>query len=302
MTLKQVWLDVGWLIVLIVTFAVPLTLDAYGKLTYFTSLLFWVIPSLYLWPAFRSITAAGRGRRRRALRTSIFTLVGFGVALDYLVGHITFRFGDCGPEGMYVYCLQAPGGLVPLEEILFYAFAPVAMVLVYACADERWLSKYNPADELIEIKLIQVSPAWVIVAAGLALSWLVAWWINGTFPTYIAFLSGVGLLPTIFLYRTVRRLVNWPAFAVTVLYVLVTSIVWEVTLAIPRGWWGFEPSAMLGIFVHAWSSGDSVFPVEEVGVWTAAPFLALMTYETTKAFFHHPLSSREALFGPRSPE
>src|SRR5688572_3547717 len=142
MPLKQVWLDVGWLIVLIVTFAVPLTLDAYGKLTYFTSMVFWLIPSLYLWPVFRSITAAGRGRRRRALRTSIFTLVGFGVALDYLVGHIAFRFGDCGPGGMYVYCLRTPGGLIPLEEILFYAFAPVAMVLVYACADERWLSKY----------------------------------------------------------------------------------------------------------------------------------------------------------------
>src|SRR5262245_45250246 len=135
MTLRQIWLDVGWLIVLVVTFAVPFALDAYGKLTYFTSLLFWIIPSLYLWPVFRMITASGRGRRRRALWVSILTLVGFGAALDFLVGHLTFRFADCGPAGMYVYCLQGPGGLVPIEELLFYAFAPVAMVLVYACAD-----------------------------------------------------------------------------------------------------------------------------------------------------------------------
>lgn len=302
MTLRQLWLDVGWLIVLIVTFAVPLALDAYGKLTYFTSLLFWVIPGLYLWPAFRSMTAGGRGRRRRALRASIVTLVGFGTALDFLVGHLTFRFGDCGPSGMYVHCLPGPGGLVPIEEILFYAFSPIAMVLVYACADERWLSKYNPPDDLIAVRLVQISPAWMAVAALVALSWLVVWRINSAFPTYVAFLSGVGLLPTIFLYRAARRLVNWPAFAVTVLYVLVTSIVWEVTLAIPRRWWGFEPSAMVGVFITAWSSGDSLFPIEEVGVWTAAPFLVLLTYETAKAFFHHPLSSRDALFGRRSPE
>jgi hypothetical protein len=298
LTLRDIWLDVGWLIVLIVTIAVPLTLDAYGWLTYFTSLLFWLTPILYLWPAFHSITAHGRGRRRRALRVSIATLVVFGTALDFLVGHFTFRFADCGPAGPYIKCIQGPGGSVPIEELLFYTFAPVAMVLVYACADERWLSRYNPADNLVNLRLIRVSPAWLVVAAAVAVSWLVIWRVNGTFPTYFAFLSGIGLVPTIFLYRAARSLINWPAFAVTVLYVLVTSIVWEVTLAIPRGWWGFEPAAMVGIYVDAWSTAGSVFPIEEIGVWMAAPFLTLLTYESAKAFFHHPRSSREALFGP----
>jgi len=118
--------------------------------------------------------------------------------------------------GAYVACIHGPGGLVPIEELLFYALAPLAIVLVYACADELWLKLYNPPDDLINIKLIHVSPAWLVVAALLGVSWLIIWRINGTFPTYVAFLSGVGLLPTIFLYRTARQLMNWPAFAVTV--------------------------------------------------------------------------------------
>jgi len=57
-----------WLVMLVVTVAVPLGLDAAGRLTYFTSLALWGIPILYLWPVFNSITANGTGRRRRALR------------------------------------------------------------------------------------------------------------------------------------------------------------------------------------------------------------------------------------------
>ena len=293
----QVLHDVGWLFVLVATFAVPFTLDAYGRLTYFTSLTFWLVPILYLWPLFRSITARGRGRRRRALRTSVAALLVFGAALDFLVGHITFRFDNCDT---YVYCLRGPCGLVPIEELLFYALAPAAMVLVYACADELWLKLYNPQDDLSKVRLVEFSPGSLAGAAGAAALLLVIWRINGTFPTYLAFLAGLGLLPTLFLYRTVRQFMNWPAFAVTLLYVLVTASVWEVTLALPRGWWGFEPAAMIGVYVNAWSTMFSRFPIEEIGVWLAAPFFTLLTYEFAKAFFHHPLPGRVALFGTGS--
>ena len=30
---------------------------------------------------------------------------------------------------------------------------PTAIVLVYACADARWLSKYNPKDDLLDARL-----------------------------------------------------------------------------------------------------------------------------------------------------
>jgi hypothetical protein len=278
----------------------PLTLDAVGRLTYFSSLVLWAIPIAYLWPAFNMITSEGTGRRRRALRWSAGTIVVLGVVLDFVFGHLTLRFPGCdAPDsGPYVLCLPALRGSVPIEELLFYAMGPVAIVLVYACADERWLRRYNPTDDLLDLKLIQLSPRLAIVALIAAVAALVLWRVNGTFPTYFVFLAAGAILPAMFLYRAIGRLTNWPAFAVTVLYVLVTSVIWEVTLAIPRQWWAYEPSGMLGVTITAWSRGDAIFPLEAAVVWLFAPFSSILTYEFAKALTHHPRPTKVALFGP----
>jgi hypothetical protein len=298
--MRALWLNLGWLVVLVSTVAVALGLDAAGRLTYFTSLVLWGIPILYLWPVFSMLTASGTGRRRRALRWTVGTIVVLGIVLDFLLGHLTLRFPGCSETGadQYVLCLPAVGGRVPLEELLFYAMGPIAIVLVYACADERWLSKYNPVDDLLNLRLIQPSPRLMIVAAVAAVTALVLWRVNGTFPTYFAFLSAGALLPAIFLYRAIGNLTNWPAFAVTTLYVILTSIIWEVTLAIPRGWWGYQSSGMIGVTIAAWSRGDAIFPVEAAAVWLFAPFASILTYEFAKALTHHPRPTGAALFGP----
>jgi hypothetical protein len=276
MGMRTFWLNLGWLVMLVVTIAVPLGLDAAGRLTYFTSLGLWGIPILYLWPVFNLITAEGTGRRRRALRWTVGFIVALGILLDFVFGHLTLRFPGCSEPagaGPYVLCLPAVGGHVPLEELLFYAMGPVAIVLVYGCADERWLSRYNPKDDLLDLRLIQLSPRLAIVAVGAAVTALILWRVNGTFPTY------------------------WPAFAVTTLYVLVTSLIWEVTLAIPRQWWGYERSGMIGLTITAWSRGDAIFPVEAAVVWLFAPFASILTYEFAKALAHHPRTITGALFG-----
>jgi hypothetical protein len=300
MTIRTFWLNLGWLVILVVTVAVPLLLDAAGRLTYFTSLVLWGIPVLYLWPVFNTITADGTGRRRKALRWTAGTIVVLGIVLDFVLGFLTLRFPGCNEPAdvaPYVWCLPAVGGRIPVEELLFYAMGPVAIVLVYACADERWLSCYNPKEDLLDLKLIQVSPRLMIVAAGATLTALVLWWVNGNFPTYFAFLAAGAVLPAMFLYRAIGKLTNWPAFAVTTLYVIVTSLVWEVTLAIPRQWWGYEPSGMIGLTIAAWSRGDAIFPVEAAVVWLFAPFSSILTYEFAKALTHHPRATKVALFG-----
>jgi hypothetical protein len=294
-------LRLGWLVCLVVTFAVPLTLDSWGALDYMASLLFWLIPILYLSWSFMTITAGGHGRRRLALLASAGSIVVLGTVLDFLFGHKTLRFEGCEqPDwGQYWACLPAVGGAVPVEELLFYALGPVAMVMVYAVADEVWLRHYNPADDLLNVRLIQVSRSVVITSAIAAVVLAIAWRVNGTFPTYAAFLVAGALLPAMFLYRCIGGLTNWPAFAVTVLYVILTSIVWEVTLAIPRGWWGYEPTGMLGWAISAWSPGTAMFPIEAAFVWISAPFFTVLLYEFAKAFTHHPRRStpRVALFG-----
>jgi hypothetical protein len=300
MRIRAFWLNLGWLVMLVVTFAVPLGLDAVGRLTYFTSLALWGIPILYLWPVFNMLTAAGTGRRRRALRWTIATIVGLGVVLDFVLGYLTLRFPGCSEPpgaGPYVWCLPAVGGRIPVEELLFYAMGPAAIVLVYACADERWLSRYNPPDDLLDLKLIQPSPPLMAVAAGAVLTALVLWRVNGNFPTYFAFIAAGAVLPAMLLYRAIGNLTNWPAFAVTTLYVILTSVIWEVTLAIPRQWWGYEASGMIGVTITAWSRGDAIFPVEAGAVWLFAPFSSILSYEFAKALTHHPRATTVALFG-----
>jgi hypothetical protein len=302
-SVRELLMQLGWLGALVFTFAVTLGLDAIGRLNYSSSLLFWVIPIAYLTWTFRTVTAGGQGRRRQALLASTGTIIVLGIVLDFLLGYKTLRFPDCGkPDwGEYAYCFPAVGGFVPLEEILFYALGPVAMVLVYACADEVWLRRYNPFDDLLDVKLLQFSPSIAIAAAVVFAALLIVWRVNGTFPTYAAFLAAGALLPAMFLYRCVSGLTNWPAFAVTILYTLVTSITWEVTLAIPRGWWGYEPSGMLGLYISAWAPPGSLFPIEAAFVWITAPFFTVLSYEFAKAFMHHPARQHPsvALFGAK---
>jgi hypothetical protein len=296
---RNVWINVGWLFVLVAVFAVPLTLDGFGRLTYFWSLTMWALPVAYLWPVFNRLTADGRGRRRRAVWWTIGSIVVLGVVLDFLLGHLILRFAGCGATpSPYVACLPAVNGSIPVEEILFYALGPAAIVLVYACADERWMRAYNPPDDLLDMRLIHPSGRLMVTAVVAAAALVAVWQSRGTFPTYAAFLAAGALLPAIALYRSVHTLVNWQAFAVTTLYVIVTSVVWEVTLAIPRRWWGYETDAMLGILVDAWSGPGAPFPIEAAFVWLCVPFSTILSYEFAKALMHHPGGIRSALFGP----
>jgi hypothetical protein len=303
MKTRTFWLNLGWLVVLVLTFAVPLALDGAGRLNYFSSLTMWLIPILYLWPTFSMLTASGTGRRRRALVWTVATIVGLGIVLDFVLGFLTLRFPGCTdpdvpPTGRYLLCLPAVHGRIPIEELLFYAMGPVAMVLVYACCDERWLGKYNPPDDLVNLKLIQISPRIAAVGAAAAVAALLLWRVNGTFPTYFVFLAAGAVLPAMFLYRAIGGLTNWPAFAMTTLYVILTSVIWEATLAIPRLWWGYQRSGMVGVTIAAWSRGDAIFPLEAAVVWLFAPFASVLTYEFAKALTHHPKPTRVALFGP----
>src|SRR6267143_6014691 len=97
MRMRTFWLNLGWLVVLVVTVAVPLALDGVGRLNYFTSLTLWGIPILYLWPVFSVITADGTGRRRRALRWTVATIVVLGIVLDFVLGFLVLICGVCHP-------------------------------------------------------------------------------------------------------------------------------------------------------------------------------------------------------------
>jgi len=55
------------------------------------------------------------------------------------------------------------------------------------------------------------------------------------------------------------------------------SIIWEVTLALPRGYWDYQHGAMLGIFIGVWHD----LPIEAITVWIFCT-LVIMFYEYVK--------------------
>ena len=117
MTTRAFWLNLGWLVMLVLTVAVPLGLDAVGRLTYF-----WPRPVGYSdslpVAGFQSAHGGGTGRRRRALRYSVGTIVVLGIVLDFVLGFLTLRFPGCnGPASSspYLWCLPAVHGRIPIE-------------------------------------------------------------------------------------------------------------------------------------------------------------------------------------------
>jgi len=78
-------------------------------------------------------------------------------------------------------------------------------------------------------------------------------------------------------YRVTKLFVNWRAFIFSMLATVLISIIWEVTLALPRGYWDYQHGAMLGIFIGVWHD----LPIEAITVWIFCT-LVIMFYEYVK--------------------
>ncbi|MGA7339337.1 MAG: hypothetical protein WBX18_01980, partial [Terracidiphilus sp.] len=72
--------------------------------------------------------------------------------------------------------------------------------------------------------------------------------------------------------------INWRALSLTLFMILLISLFWEATLAVPYGWWGYEPQQMLGLFIGAWAG----LPLEAVLVWISVTYTTTIVYEVLK--------------------
>jgi hypothetical protein len=277
-------INFNWLIVLIVSWAIPVNWPH----SYLFSLTFWVLPIGVLLPDFLAETDSPTGRRRRALLYAALWIAVLGVALDFVFGKRILTFDADW------YLWQVFG--IPIEEVLFYILAPFAILLVYAWADEHWVKAYNRSTTAQQYmasgtSLLQMSPQ-VLGVGALLLAGAIAVksYVVGqlSVPLYATFLIVTAFVPAIAVYRAVGAYVNWRAFGATELYVIGTSLAYEVTLALPLRWWGYQDDATMNIFVERWSAPHSHFPIEAAAVWIAAPFSSVLTYEWIKAYLHHP--------------
>lgn len=238
---------------------------------------------------------------RRAFWLTLAILVPLGFVLDLLFGNAFFVFNNHGATlGIMV---PAVGGPLPIEEFVFYLSGFMAALLSYIWADEYWLRAYNVPDYAEAARSVRriVRPHYPSLLFGLALIAAAAAYKRffsdsaEGFPWYFTYLTLAALVPSAALFHTARSFINWRAFSFTFFLMLLISLLWEVTLALPYGWWGFRPEAMIGVPIGAWYG----LPIEEPLVWMAVSYATVIVYEVIKVWLALGPRAPEAFFGLR---
>ncbi len=222
---------------------------------------------------------------RRGLWVSLLVITVLGSVLDLAFAHLFFTFPN--PRAVLGICVNG----IPIEEFAFYLLGGWFLALSYVFCDEYWVKRYNRPDgdsrrwaRRLPSNYPPSRRGWLVllVAAGAGVAFK-AWNtpVGMPVPGYYLFLLCVAYGPFFLFERLVKPFVNWRAFAMTVSVTLGISLLWEVTLAIPLGWWGYQEGAMLGVFVRPWNR----LPLEAVTVWIFSSF-AILIYEAAKIFLH----------------
>jgi hypothetical protein len=240
---------------------------------------------------------------KRAFGWTIAILVPLGCLLDVVFAQWFFDYPNSGATLGFL--APALGRWVPVEEYVFYATGFFAILLLYIWLGEFWVAAYNVLDYPGEAKkmrrLLQFHPTSLILAVILIGA---AWFYKKHFalpqdqvgfPGYFTVLIAGGLLPAVFFYPVAKRFINWRALSLTLFFIVLVSLLWEATLAVPYNWWNFQHRQMIGLFIGAWSR----LPIEEVFVWIAVTYSTAIMFEVVKVLLTSERPVRQVLFGAR---
>ena len=268
---------------------------------YTVSLLLFIVPVLVI--AFWFLPQEDVKVSKKSFWLTIGPLFLIGAGLDFFLAQYFFVF----PNKAATLGIKAPalGAPVPIEEYVFYFTGFLCVLLLYIWFDEYWLAAYNIQSESTQRaqfhRLFNLHPESIILAIVLVAGAIIYKRYFSSypigFPGYFIFLSLTALVPSAALLPSARRVINWRAFSLASFFVLLVSLIWEATLAIPYGWWDFRDEQMLGIRITAWGR----LPLEEVCLWMAVTYSTIIVYETVKCWQASGKSMRQALFGEPTP-
>jgi hypothetical protein len=267
---------------------------------YTWSLLLFVVPILTIGLWF--IPSEGLDIPQRAFWRTIGILFPIGCALDFFFAHHFFYF--LNRSATLGIGAPALGGPVPIEEYFFYFTGFVAILLIYIWLDEFWLEAYNvrdyPGESRKIRRLFQFHPTSAVLGVVLiSAAFAYKKWFSpdpAGFPAYFTVLVLGGLVPSVSFFPTVRPLINWRAFSLTLFLILLVSLLWEATLAVPYSWWSYQPRQMMGLFIGAWFG----LPIEAVFVWMAVTYGTTIVFEVMKLWQASGKIAREAFLGSKS--
>ena len=239
---------------------------------YTWSLLLFIVPIVGI--GFWFLPSEGLEIPQRAFWRTIGILAPIGCLLDVIFAQWFFTFPN--PKATLGIPAPALGRPVPIEEYVFYLTGFITVLLLYVWLSEYWLAAYTVLDYEGEARasrrLLQFHPTSVVLGVSLiALAVLYKRWFSPVpagWPGYFIVLVAGGLIPSASFYPVARRFINWRALSLTMFFVLLVSLLWEATLALPYGWWNYQHGAMMGVFIGAWSG----LPVEAVLVWLAVTY------------------------------
>jgi hypothetical protein len=268
---------------------------------YTWSLLLFIVPSAFIAGWF--LPSEGLHIPQRAFRWTLIILVPVGFLLDFFFAQWFFCYPNSGATlGIPAIALGKP---VPVEEYVFYLTGFLTVLLLYVWLGEFWLAAYNlpdyPAEARKMLRLLQFHPTSLILAVVLIGA---AWFYKkhfaipadqAGFPGYFTVLVAGGLLPSISFFPVARRFINWRALSLTLFFMLLISLLWEATLAVPYNWWNFQHPQMIGLFIGAWSD----LPIEEICVWIAVTYATAIVFEVVKVGLASERSLGETMWGAR---
>jgi hypothetical protein len=258
---------------------------------YSISLLLWILPIVGMTVFFIKKRLLAPEKSFSLLITiALMALVGIG--LDWFFAKSFFIF-----ENESAVCGIKLHG-IPIEEFVFYITGFWFILFFYVFCDEWFLLKYNVPDAqyarfrsrlkrklLINVKSLWLLPVPVIILAGTVYKWIM----NpegDLIPGYFVFLDIAAYTPAFLFYRVTKSFVNWRAFLFSLQITVLISIIWEVTIALPYHYWGYQKGAMLGIFIKPWYN----LPIEAVTVWIFSTLIVLV-YEFLKICYFTPIPS-----------
>ena len=236
---------------------------------------------------------------RKAFWWTIGMLVPLGFATDFFFASRFFVFPNVGATlRIGAPALHKP---VPIEEYVFYLAGFIAVLLFYLWLDQYWLAAYNVPDYRNESKkidrLLRFHPPSMILGIVLVVAAVIYKKVFSPFregfPEYFTFLVVVAFVPAMSFFPTARRFINWRAFSLALFFILLVSLIWEATLAVPYQWWDYQPRQMMGLRIGAWSG----LPIEAVCVWIAVTYATTIVFEIVKLWQASERPAKHAFLG-----
>ena len=227
--------------------------------------------------------------QKKAFWITALLLTSGGVLLDVFFGLSFFTFvnrqATLGATFWGYSFVDGWQKVIPIEEIGFYSFGTVAVLLAYVWGDEFWFGAYNLDDASRRgtrvrdaIRFHAGSAIFGVILFGMA--WLYkkfgAHPYHEGFPGYFLFLTVVAITPSILFFPVANLYLNWRAFSLAFLFILLVSLFWEAAIAVPYQWWGYQNRQMAGLLLNGFSS----LPVEAPILWMGVTWAAVIIYET----------------------